>query len=95
MMNEIVKVYADYVLAYDKYIDKYLQTMSEDDCEFEIEVCDGLYDRLMELVSEFTNGDDDYTNELMDILSITERSTKKINMAQNLQTFFNETQLVF
>jgi hypothetical protein len=95
MMIEIVKVYADYVLAYDKYIDKYLPTMSEDVCQFEIEVCDGLYDQLMDLVSEFTNGDEDYTNELMDILSVTEYSTKKINMAQNLQTFFNETQLVF
>jgi hypothetical protein len=95
MMIEIVKVYADYVVAYDRYIDKYLPTMNEDNCQFEMAVCDSLYDQLTELMGEFTDGDDDYTNDLMDILSITEYSTKKINMAQNLKNFFAETQLVY
>jgi hypothetical protein len=93
-MIEIVKVYADYVVAYDKYMDRYLQTMNEEDCSFEISLCDSLYDKMNDLVSDFTNNDDDYTYDLMDILSKT-NSAKRIDMAQNLRKFFAETQLVF
>jgi hypothetical protein len=95
MMVDIIKVYADYVVAYDKYVDRYFQTMSEDDCQFEITLCDGLYDQLNDLVNNFCNNDTDMSYDIMDILSKTEYSTKKINMAKNLRKLFEYTQITF
>jgi hypothetical protein len=75
-------------LAYDLYVDRYLPKMNEADCQDEIKLCDSIYDELTSLVSEYSV-DEDMAYDIMDILSKTQYSTKKINMAQNLQVFFD------
>lgn len=84
----IVKLYADYVIAYGAYIDKYMVNMREEDAVAEIEVCDKLYAELSEMVMDLVK-DEGVFHDLMDILARTDFHSKKISMAENLKNFFN------
>lgn len=87
--QNIIKVYVDYVIAYDKYVDRYMVNKREDDAVAEIAVCDKLYAELSDMIMEAVNNDEEMHYDLMDILAKTDFYTKKIQLKDNLKNFFD------
>lgn len=92
-MLKITQIYSNYVLAYNKYVDKYFRVgENEEACMDEIEVCDRIYEGLNEKVYFYCNRDENMADDIMNILSRTEFSTAKIDMAQNMYDLHNYLQ---
>lgn len=87
-MNKLIAVYGMYAVAYDKYINCYLANgMDENKCSYEINVCDGLFEKVTDEVIELTKSET-ARQKILDILTVTNFETKKIRAQRNLFNLF-------
>jgi hypothetical protein len=87
LLVHIIKIYTEYAVAYSNYIDVYNVYKDEGKALKQIEECDRVYQNLNTLISTFSDSEE-MTYDLMNILSVTDADTHKIDMANNLQEFF-------